>query len=123
MMGIRNLVFGFALASTFGSAAAYAQSCPPSALSQSVELNFTTVAGQTLVLPAINSMECAEIDKMLARIDSTRYRGNGPQPHDAADCPLLNYELLLAEENYNRCVVVQKKVTGGLLIIKRSKSQ
>lgn len=84
---------------------------------------FTTVTGKTLILPPVTGMECAEIDNTLARIDSTRYRGNAPQPYDTADCPLLHYELRLAEESYNRCVIVRKKVSGGLRFMERSASQ
>lgn len=115
-------ILAFALASTVGSAA-YAQSCPPSKVNNSMELEFTTVAGITLLLPSISGMDCPEIDKTIARIDSTRYRGNAPQPHDLVDCPLSDYELLLSKENYNRCVLVRKKVTGSISLIKRSKSQ
>ncbi len=122
MMFARHSIVAIVLASAFGSNAV-AQSCPPSSLTQSVALEFTTVAGEKLVLPAINSMECKDIDMMLARIDSTRYRGNAPQPENIADCPLLSYELLLAEENYNRCVVVRKNVSDGLRNIERPASQ
>jgi hypothetical protein len=93
------------------------------AQAQSAGGQFTTASGKTLMLPPIKSMECPEMDKMLARIDSTRYRENAPTPHNKADAPLFEYELLLAEENYNRCVLVRKKVTGGIIYLRRPKSQ
>jgi hypothetical protein len=118
----RYSILAIAFVVSAGSAA-HAQSCPPAGAPQSVAREFTTVMGKKLILPPVRGMECAEIDNTLARIDSTRYRGNAPQPYDIADCPLLHYELLLAEESYNRCVIVRKKVTGGLRLMKRSASQ
>lgn len=90
---------------------------------QTVEREFTTSTGHTVILSPIKGMECPEIDKMLARIDSTRYREHAPTPHSADDAPLFEYELLLAEESYNRCVVVRKKVTSGIIFMQRSKSE
>lgn len=97
--------------------------CGNAAQAQAVEWEFTTATGETLVLSPIDAMECADMDKMLARIDSTRYRENAPTPHHEADEPLFEYELLLAEENYNRCVLVRKRTTGGLMIMRRLQSQ
>ncbi len=101
----------------------WAQTCPPSAHNYSSGFKFTTAAGKTLALPPIDGMECTDIDRTLTRIDATQYRGNAPRPENAADCPLLNYELLLAEENYNRCVTGKKNVTGSLSGIKRLTSE
>ena len=109
----RSSTVAAVLALGFGSAAQ----------AQAAGGEFTTSSGKTLMLPPIQSMKCPEMDKMLARIDSTRYRENAPTPHNKADAPLFEYELLLAEENYNRCVLVRKKVTGGLIIMRRSESQ
>ncbi len=123
-MGMFTKSYILAIALTLTAAGAvWGQACPPLNVPQTVEREFTTVSGKTLILPPVSGMECAEIDKTLARIDSTRYRGNAPLPHDKGDCPLLHYELLLAEENYNRCVIVRKRMSGGLLIMKRSQSQ
>ena len=84
---------------------------------------FTTAEGSTLALPPIDQMECEEMERVLALIDSTGYRRNAPTPHDAADAPLYEYELALAEENYHRCVIVLQKLGGGLYMIRRSRSQ
>jgi len=84
---------------------------------QSAEWEFVTSTGTKLILSPIDGMQCAEMDKMLARIDSTRYRENAPTPHDEADAPLFEYELTLAEENYNRCVIVRKEVTRGIVLM------
>ena len=94
-----------------------------SAVAQSVGREFTTSTGETLVLAPIKTMKCAEIDKMLARIDSTGYRGHAPTPHNAKDVPLLEYELLLAEESYNRCVVVRKNATSDSISLQRTNSE
>lgn len=90
---------------------------------QSVGDEFTTASGQTLVLTPINNMQCGDIEKMLARIDATRYRGNAPTPLNKADAPLFEYELSLSEANYNRCALVRKKAVGGLIIMRRATSQ
>lgn len=84
----------------------------------SAEREFTTAAGRTLVLAPVDGMKCAEIDKMLARIDATRYRENAPTPHDAADAPLYEYETMLAQESYNRCVAARKKSGSGMMIMR-----
>lgn len=90
---------------------------------QSTGQKFTTASGKTLVLVPLKSMGCPEMDKMLARIDATRYRENAPAPLNKADAPLYEYELVLAEENYNRCANVRQDVTGGLNILRRTKSK
>lgn len=87
-------------------------------LAQANDLAFTTAAGNTLILAPVSEMKCAEIDKMLARIDATRYRKNAPTPLNAADAPLYEYESLLAEESYNRCVVVRKKTQDDITIMR-----
>ena len=93
------------------------------AQAQTVEREFTTFSGDTLILPPIKNMECSDMDKMLARIDSTRYRENAPTPHNKADGPLFEYEILLAEESYERCVLLRKRVTRGSLFMQRLKSE
>jgi len=93
------------------------------ASAQTVEREFTTSTGDTLVLSPIKSMGCPEIDRMLARIDSTRYRENAPAPQNEQDTPLFEYELMLAEESYNRCVVVRKRVQGEILFMRRFRSE
>lgn len=90
---------------------------------QSVGQKFTTASGKTLILVPLKSMGCPEMDKMLARIDATRYRENAPGPRHKADAPLFEYELRLAEENYNRCALVRKGQTRGLNILRRTKSK
>jgi len=90
---------------------------------QSVGDEFTTASGQTLVLVPLTNMKCPEMDKMLAQIDATRYRENAPAPLDMADAPLFEYELVLAEESYNRCARVRKGPVGELNILRRTKSQ
>lgn len=94
-----------------------------SALAQSVGDEFTTASGHTLVLIPIQDLQCADIEKMLARIDATRYRDNAPSPQNKADAPLFEYELSLSEANYNRCALLRKKAAGGLIILQRSGSQ
>lgn len=98
---------------TYGSAA----------LAQSIGDEFTTASGETLVLVPVNDMQCSDIEKMLARIDATRYRGNAPTPLNQADGPLFEYELSLSEANYNRCALLRKKAAGGLIILRRAPSQ
>ena len=93
------------------------------AAAQSVGDEFTTASGQTLVLIPIKDMQCVDIEKMLARIDATRYRDNAPSPQNKADAPLFEYELSLSEANYNRCALVRKKAVGGLIIMRRATSQ
>lgn len=110
-------------AKTFGCSVTIGLALGSFAHAQAVDSEFTTSLGETLILQPIADMECAEMDKMLARIDSTRYRENAPTPHNIADAPLFEYELTLAEENYNRCVVIQKNKTRGILIIRRPVSQ
>jgi len=90
---------------------------------QSVGVQFTTASGQTLILAPIEDMQCAEIEKMLARIDATRYRDNAPSPQDKADAPLFEYEMSLSEENYNRCALLRERASGGLTILQREQSQ
>jgi len=106
-------MFVMMLGLTFGSAA----------LAQSLGTEFTTASGQKLILVPIQGMECSEIEKMLARIDATRYRGNAPAPQNEADAPLFEYELSLSEANYNRCALLRKKAAGGLIILQRAQSQ
>ncbi len=95
----------------------------PVASAQSVGDEFTTASGQTLVLIPIKDMQCSEIEKMLARIDATRYRDNAPSPQNKADAPLFEYELSLSEANYNRCALLREKAAGGLIIMRRAPSQ
>ena len=109
----RISVLAVTLGLIFGSAA----------VAQSVGSEFTTASGQTLVLVPIQDMQCADIEKMLARIDATRYRDNAPAPQDKADAPLFEYELSLSEANYNRCALLRKKAAGGLIILRRAPSQ
>ena len=82
------------------------------------EREFTTAAGRTVTLAPVDTMKCAEIDKKLARIDATGYRDNAPAPHDAADVPLYEYETMLAQESYNRCVAARKKTGSGMKIMR-----
>ena len=90
---------------------------------QSVGQTFTTASGKTLVLVPVKNMGCPEMDNMLARIDATRYRENAPAPLNKADAPLYEYELVLAKEKFKRCAGVRKGVTGGLNILRRTKSK
>lgn len=104
-------------------AATVALTFGPPAHAQSGGMEFTTASGKTLMLEPVTNMKCPEMDNMLARIDATRYRENAPAPHNKADAPLFEYELSLAEENYNRCALVRKGASGGLNILRRTNSQ
>ena len=108
-----RLIFAMTLGLTFGSAAH----------GQSAGATFTTAKGETLVLVPIQDMACEDIEKMLARIDATRYRGHAPTPQNKADAPLFEYELSLSEANYNRCALLKKKAAGGLIIMQRAQSE
>lgn len=110
MTSFAKIAIGTMSLSMIGAGSAYAQAAPE---------EFTTAAGDTLILSPIAEMECDEMEVMLSRIDSTGYRENAPTPHDEADTPLFEYELTLAEENYHRCVISEKYSGGGFQLLRR----
>ena len=59
--------------------------------------------GSVLSTPAIESMGCLSIRKLLQEFSDSDYRGPGPLPPGHADYPLFDYENSLAEAYFERC--------------------
>jgi hypothetical protein len=64
---------------------------------------FITASGVKVPMPEIVSLNCAEMEDVLAAIDASGYRGAARRPHDEADAPLLEYENRLARTHFQRC--------------------
>ena len=88
-----------------------------------LERSFITARGMKLMLVPIDGMGCEEMEIMLARIDSTEYRKGAPEPHDAADAPLFEYELTLAEETFRRCVARLAPLNGVIATTRPASGQ
>jgi hypothetical protein len=82
-----------------------AQECPAIVWMDS----FVTSKGLSVELPDIGTLTCDEIVTTLSKIDSTRYRENGPRPADPADTPLYCYEKKLAQVNYEVCIIERRQ--------------
>lgn len=68
---------------------------------------YTTSSGHSLDLPPVASLDCSQLDAVLARIDGVNYRPIGPKrPTDPADLALWEYErkvaMKLAEKRCQR---------------------
>jgi hypothetical protein len=64
---------------------------------------FVTARGHRVETPAIGVLDCAGIERVLARIDATGYRKGKRLPYDRADMALFEYEHRLAEAHFARC--------------------
>jgi hypothetical protein len=63
-----------------------------------------TAQGVAVETPAIASLDCPAMRRVLDAIDSSGYRGLRPEPLDAADRALLDYEHRLSAQYYATCV-------------------
>ncbi|MGF1658511.1 MAG: hypothetical protein ACFCUS_03725 [Rubrimonas sp.] len=75
------------------------------ALSASAEEGwFVTAAGARIETPALAKLDCAAMRAVLDAIDASGYRAGAPEPHDAADAALFEYENRLSAGYYADCV-------------------
>lgn len=63
-----------------------------------------TAQGVSVETPAIASLDCTGMRRVLDAIDSSGYRGMMPEPFDAGDRALLDYEHRLSAQYYASCV-------------------
>lgn len=63
-----------------------------------------TAQGVAVETPAIAGLDCMTMRAVLDAIDVSGYRGVQPEPHDAADQALLEYENRLSSHFYATCV-------------------
>jgi hypothetical protein len=63
---------------------------------------FVTARGHRVETPAIETLDCPRMERVLAAIDATGYR-KGKRPHDRADMALFDYEHRLATTHFERC--------------------
>lgn len=73
--------------------------------------------GAIVPMPAIASMNCRQMDKVIERIDASNYRARGAAviPQNHPDRPIFDYENALAAAFYNRCTLRQSQnLTPGL---------
>jgi hypothetical protein len=64
---------------------------------------FVTARGQRVETPAIATLGCPDMERVLAGIDATGYRKGKRLPYDRADMALFEYEHRLAEIHFERC--------------------
>jgi hypothetical protein len=64
---------------------------------------FVTARGHRVETPAIATLGCPDMERVLAGIDATGYRKGKRHPYDHADMALFEYEHRLAETHFERC--------------------
>lgn len=64
---------------------------------------FVTALGHRVETPAIATLDCARMERVLAGIDATGYRKGKRLPYDPSDMALFEYEDRLAEAHFARC--------------------
>jgi hypothetical protein len=64
---------------------------------------FVTARGHQVETPAIDALDCPQMERVLAGIDATGYRRGKRLPLDRADMALFEYEHRLAEVHFERC--------------------
>jgi hypothetical protein len=65
---------------------------------------FVTAQGVTVETPAVETLDCDALRRVLDAIDATGYRGTDPMPTDGADMALRDYENRVSARYYTACV-------------------
>lgn len=65
---------------------------------------FVTAQGVAVETPAIGTLDCDGLRRVLDAIDATGYRGADPMPADEADMALMDYENRASATYYETCV-------------------
>ncbi|MGG7567653.1 hypothetical protein ACQ5SO_15995 [Rhodovulum sp. DZ06] len=82
---------------------ALAAGCAASAGAAADARNFTTTGGAVVEFEPVAGLDCRRLDRKLAEIDRTGYRGSRPAPLRVEDEPLFIYERKVAKALYTRC--------------------
>jgi hypothetical protein len=64
---------------------------------------FTTARGHMVETPAIDTLDCDRMERVLDGIDASGYRKGKRLPYDVADMALFDYEHRLAQAHFRRC--------------------
>lgn len=68
---------------------------------------FRAQNGVVVPAPAIEGLDCPAIEDTLTTLDSSNYRSAAPVPEGHPDRAIYDYENLLSEQNYVRCIQEQ----------------
>lgn len=104
-----NIVATIRAALVFGAALAL---CGQGAWAQNQ--SFRTTTGHELSLPPVSSLDCAELDQVLRKIDAANYRSIGSQrPSNPDDGALYDYEDAASARLARFCGGVTKSQSFG----------
>jgi hypothetical protein len=72
---------------------------------------FVTAQGVEVETPAVDTLDCEALRRVLDAIDATGYRGADPLPADEADMALMDYENRVSAAYYKACVHAEAEAT------------